>query len=104
MARKYNKEFIVQLLVKVEDGETTEADIKRDLKQKAQSVYDMKIEVQEATQVYPAIAPATPADVAPPPSPATNVADGGVVQNGQPPIAEGSSPNGPVGTAEAPAA
>jgi hypothetical protein len=102
MARKYNKEFIVQLLVKVEDGETTEADIKRDLKQKAQSVYDMKIEVQEATQVFPVKEQPVAAPVTPPP--ATNVADGGVVQNGQPPIVEGSSPNGPVGTAEAPAA
>lgn len=62
MARKYNKEFAVTLIAKVEDGEMTENQMKRALAEKASSVGDMKLEIKEVTQIYPEPpAPAAPA-------------------------------------------
>lgn len=57
MSRKYQKEFEVKMTAKVEDGDMTEAQIKRELKEKASSVYDMKLEIDEVKQTYPAPQP-----------------------------------------------
>jgi hypothetical protein len=57
MARKYKAEFSVTMTVKSEN-EDTPKDIKRLLKEKADSVSDMRIEIGEVTQTYPKDEPA----------------------------------------------
>jgi hypothetical protein len=60
MARKYQTEFTVTMTVKSEDAEDTVKDITRELKAKAASVSDLKIEIGEVVQTYP-VAPVAPA-------------------------------------------
>jgi hypothetical protein len=87
MARKYKKEFAVTLIARTEDEEMTEKDMLRELREKADSVYDMKLEIKEVTQIYPEPPAATP-----PPAPATTEAPAPTAETPAPAPASETTP------------